>query len=121
MWILRWIFITILLLALASFISQNQDTVVDVKFFMWPTPEVGLAYVLLIALGAGIVLGLLVSLLKQLQLQAERRGLRKQIRKLHEELEQLRNLAIEEELLSQQIAASTSSGLNKPQEGANLP
>lgn len=103
MWIVRWVFITIILLALVGFMGQNQNDEVVIKFFLWQSPVLKLAYALFLAFGLGVLLTLLVSILKQFQLRAEIGRLNRQIRKLHEELEQLRNLAIEEALLAQPI------------------
>ena len=122
MWIIRWIFITILLLAIVSFMGQNQDDKVMVHFFTWTSPEIEVSYLLFIAFGAGVLLHLLFSMLKQFQLQAEMGRLKRQIRKLHSELEQLRNLAIEEELFPQNIIDSPSAGdFTKPRDGAQPP
>jgi uncharacterized membrane protein YciS (DUF1049 family) len=117
MWIVRWIFITILLLAAVGFMGQNQDDKVVVRFFTWTSPEIELAYVLFIAFGAGVLIHLLISVLKQFQLQAEMGRLKRQIRKLHAELEQLRNLAIEEELNPYNLADAPPSDFSRPPEG----
>ena len=117
MWIIRWIFFTAGLLALVSFMGQNQDDEVIVRFFVWHTPPLKLAYALFIAFGLGVFLYLVLSLLKQFQLRAEIGQLKRQIRKLHEELEQLRNLAIEEEIFPQPLSESDFGPLTKPGAG----
>jgi uncharacterized integral membrane protein len=126
--IIRWALITLLLLALVGFMGQNQDELVDVKFFFWQTPRIELAYALFIAFGAGVILHMLFSMLKQIQLHAEISRLKKQIRRLHDELEQLRNLAIEEELFNGTLtdAPGTLPGTDlgpftKPGDGALRP
>jgi uncharacterized membrane protein YciS (DUF1049 family) len=117
MWIVRWIFVTILLLALVSFIGQNQGDKVVVRFFTWTSPEIEVAYLLFIAFGAGVLVHLLFSVLKQFQLQAQIGRLKRQIRKLHSELEQLRNLAIEEELFPGGIMDTPPSDYQNPSQG----
>jgi uncharacterized membrane protein YciS (DUF1049 family) len=117
MWIIRWIFVTILLLALVSFMGQNQNDKVIVHFFTWVSPEIEVAYLLFIAFGAGVLVHLLFSVLKQFQLQAEIGRLKRQIRKLHSELEQLRNLAIEEELFPHNVVDSPPSDFTRSQDG----
>ena len=118
MWIIRWVFVTIGLLALVSFMGQNQDDKVVVHFFTWTSPEIEVAYLLFIAFGVGVLIHLLFSVLKQFQLQAEIRRLKRQIRKLHSELEQLRNLAIEEELFPHNLVDTPpSDNFIKPQDG----
>jgi len=121
MWIIRWVFFTIVLLALVGFMGQNQDDVVIVKFFLWQTPQMKLAYAMFLAFGVGVVLTLLVSILRQFQLRAEIGRLKRQIRKLHDELEQLRNLAIEEELFPHPLSDTSLSDLPKPEQGSNRP
>jgi hypothetical protein len=54
--------------------------------------------------------------LRQFQLRAEIGRLKRQIRKLHEELEQLRNLAIEEELFPASLSESDTRGLETSRE-----
>jgi uncharacterized membrane protein YciS (DUF1049 family) len=110
MWIIRWIFVTILLLAAVAFMGQNQQDKVFVHFFTWVSPEIEVSYLLFIAFGSGVLVHLLFSVLKQFQLQAEMSRLKRQIRKLHSELEQLRNLAIEEELFPQNLVDVPPSG-----------
>ncbi len=117
MWIIRWVFVTILLLALVSFMGQNQDDKVVVHFFTWASPEIEVAYILFIAFGAGVLVHLLFSVLKQFQLQAQISKLKRQIRKLHSELEQLRNLAIEEELFPQNIVDTPPIDFTQPRNG----
>ena len=118
MWIVRWVFITLILLALVGFMGQNQNDEVVIKFFLWRTPVLKLAYALFLAFGLGVLLTLLISILKQFQLRAEIGRLNRQIRKLHEELEQLRNLAIEEELFSPNLSDASLSGLPGPEAGS---
>jgi len=98
MWIIRWVLVTALILALVGFMGQNQDEVVDIKFFIWETPPIALAYALFIAFGLGVVVHLLISIFRQFQLRSEIGRQKRQIRNLQDEIEQLRNLAIEEEL-----------------------
>ena len=48
MWIVRWVLITILILALVGFLGLNQDEIVDVNFFFWESPPIPLAYALFV-------------------------------------------------------------------------
>lgn len=120
MWIIRWVFVTVLLLALVSFMGQNQDDKVVVHFFTWNSADIQVAYLLFIAFGAGVLVHLLFSVLKQFQLQAEIGRLKRQIRKLHSELEQLRNLAIEEELFPHNLGETPPGDFVKPQDGDGI-
>ncbi|RJP80213.1 MAG: LapA family protein [Candidatus Zixiibacteriota bacterium] len=118
MWVIRWILITILLLALVGFMGQNQDELVDIRFFAWESPDIELAYALFIAFVAGVFVHLLFSVVRQFQLQAEIGRLKRQIRKLHEEVESLRNLAIEEDLYPPNITDTPGSGYPQPEDGS---
>ncbi len=119
--IVRWILITVLLLALVSFMGQNQSKPVVIEFFTWESPKIPLAYALFIAFCLGVILHLLFSLLKQFQLQAEIRRHKRQIRKLYEELEQLRNLAIEEDLFPANLSDTGSGEYSQPGKDRNEP
>lgn len=100
MWIIRWVLITLLILALVGFLGLNQDELVDVNFFFWETPPIALAYALFVAFAVGMVSQLLISVISQFQLRAEIGRQKRQIGKLQDELEKLRNLSIEEDVLS---------------------
>ena len=105
MWIIRWVLITILILVLVGFLGLNQDEFVDVDFLFWESPPIALAYALFFAFALGMVVHLLISILSQFQLRAQIGRKRREIRKLQDELERLRNLTIEEELLESQNQA----------------
>ncbi|HDH57539.1 MAG TPA: LapA family protein [Bacteroidetes bacterium] len=100
MWIIRWVLITILVLALVGFLGLNQDELVDVNFFFWETPPIALAYALFVAFALGMVAQLLISIVSQFQLRAHISRQKRQIGRLQDELEKLRSLSIEEEILA---------------------
>lgn len=112
MWVIRWVLITALVLALVGFMGQNQDEMVDIKFFMWETPRMALAYALFLAFGVGVIVHMLIAVFRQLQLRSEIGRQKRQIRKLQEEIDQLRNLPIEEELFPDE------TGLSRPDTGS---
>ncbi|MCX6641294.1 MAG: LapA family protein [bacterium] len=97
MWIIRWVFITALIITLVGFLGLNQNEIVNVNFFFWQSPPIPLALALFIAFAGGMFVQLLFAIIKQFQLRAEIGRQKRQVRRLQEELEKLRNLAIEEE------------------------
>ncbi len=99
MWIVRWVLITLLILILVGFLGLNQDEFVDVDFLFWESPQIALAYALFFAFALGMIIHLLISIMSQIQLRTEIGRKKREIRKLKDELEGLRNLSIEEELL----------------------
>ena len=100
MWIIRWILITLVILILVGFLGLNQDEFVDVDFLFWESPPVALAYALFFAFALGMVIHLMISIMQHFHLRAEIGRQKRQVRKLQDELEKLRNLSIEEELLT---------------------
>jgi uncharacterized integral membrane protein len=108
MWIIRWVLITILILVLIGFLGLNQNQIVNVNFFFWQSPEIPLALALFIAFAGGMLVQLLFAIVKQFQLRAEIGRQKRQVRRLQEELEKLRNLAIEEEFSKTSEGTQTS-------------
>lgn len=112
MWIIRWVLITILILVLVGFLGLNlgQDVIVD--FLFWQSPPIPLAYALFVAFALGMIVHLLIAITRQFQLRAQIGRQKRQIRKLQDELEKLRNLSIEEELLTPE--SDTDQLTNQP-------
>ncbi len=105
MWIVRWVIITVVILVLVGFLGLNQDEYVDVDFLFWETPPIALAYALFFAFALGMVVHLLIAILQHIQLRTQIGRQKRQIRKLQDELEKLRNLSIEEEILGSETKA----------------
>jgi putative membrane protein len=100
MWILRWIVLIVVLFFLMGFLLQNSHDLVSVKVFGWTSPEWPLAYMLFLAGFVGYVLSFLVAIVNQVRLRMQIARLRRENRQAHEELDRLRNLAIEEDMTS---------------------
>jgi lipopolysaccharide assembly protein A len=107
MWILRWLLFIILLFFLVGFLSQNADQIVSVRILGWQSPEMPLAYALILAGTAGYVLCLLVALVNQLRLRGQIGALRRRNRELQTELDRLRNFALEGEFSPAETTALT--------------
>ncbi len=102
MWLIRWIVITVVILILVGFLGLNQDELVDVDFLFWETPRIALSYALFFAFALGMLVHLFIGIGRQFQLRSQISRQKKEIRKLQDELEKLRNLAIEEDLIQDQ-------------------
>jgi uncharacterized integral membrane protein len=98
MWILRWLLLIVVLFFLVGFLSQNADQIVTVKIMGWTAPELPLSYALFLAGIAGYALCLIVALINQLRLRSQISGLRRKNRELQNELDRLRNFALEGEI-----------------------
>jgi uncharacterized integral membrane protein len=98
MWILRWLLLIVVLFFLVGFLSQNADQIVSVKLMGWTSPDLPLSYALFLAGLAGYALCLLVALINQIKLRSQIGSLRRKNRELQNELDRLRNFALEEEL-----------------------
>jgi len=97
MWIIKWLFIAVIMLAILGFALQNQQQTVSVRIINWVSAELPLYFFLYIAFGVGLVLGIILPAINLFQMRNEVRRSRKESRKTREELNRLRNADIEEE------------------------
>lgn len=75
---------------------QNAEEKIDLRIFTLYYSEVHLAIVLLITLGIGAILGSILLSISILQMKSEIRILNKKNKQLTKELENLRNISVEE-------------------------
>ncbi|MCD6167088.1 LapA family protein [bacterium] len=106
MWVIKWIFAALLILAILGFALQNQHQMVQIHIFGWVSPEMPLYAVVYLAFAFGMLAWLVASILKILQLKTEIRRIQKKNADLREELNKLRNLPIEEEIASEPKSSS---------------
>jgi len=90
--VIKILVVLLLLFVLLSHAEQH----VDLKIFTLYYPEQNLAIVLLITLGLGAILGALLLGFNFIQVRSESRLLKKKIDQLTKELENLRNISIDE-------------------------
>ena len=98
MWIVRWIVSAILILLFLLFAFYNQDTL-TVDFLKWTSPPLPLYIFLYIAFALGLLFWLLISALNTIKLRADIHRLQRENRKIRIELDRLRNVSIEEEVV----------------------
>jgi len=85
----------IVVLILLIFLLRNTDQV-DVDLFFVQYPSISVAFVILLSLAVGIFVGFGLALTSILSGKAEIRSLRLKNRRLSDELNDLRNVAIDE-------------------------
>lgn len=98
MWIVRWIFWVVALLFLILFATQNATQTVTVEFFKWQTKNpISLWIVMYLSFLVGILVWFVFSIYKVMQLKTEVRKTNKENEVLKKELDELRNIPIEDE------------------------
>lgn len=99
MWILKWVVGALIILVVLGFALQNTEQTVSVVFLRgaWESPPLPLWVVIYLSFGAGVLFWLLVSIFQVFQLRTEIRRVRRENARLKKELDDLRNLSIEEE------------------------
>jgi uncharacterized integral membrane protein len=97
MWILRWLLFLIVIFFVVGFLSQNADPKVHVQIISWQSPELPLSFMLFLAALVGYIISLLVAVINQLRLRSEISAQKRRNQALQNELERLRNFALEDE------------------------
>lgn len=98
MWVIRWIFWVVMLLIMIYFAMQNTEEMVKVNFFAWRTQELPLWMVMFLSFAVGILVWLIASIFKIIKLQNAVRLLNKENNALRKEVDELRNIPLEEDL-----------------------
>ncbi|RMF08154.1 MAG: LapA family protein [Candidatus Neomarinimicrobiota bacterium] len=88
--------IAFIILLLMFFLKNNQPVAIDLVFKQYD--QLSVSFVMLGALTLGILIGYGATLMTVWTLRAENRAMRKKIKEMGEELNDLRNVAIDEEL-----------------------
>ena len=86
----------LVLVLLVYVLIQNADQRIDLRLFTLYYPNVPLSITLLLTLGIGGILGAVMMGLSLLQLRGEIRNLQRKNKQLTRELENLRNISIDE-------------------------
>jgi len=96
--IFRWVFVSVVVIAVVGFALQNQQQMVNVRLGTYTTPETPLFISLFVSFIAGMLLYFLLSVAAQLRLRGELARFRRECNRLKEELNRLRNLNIDKEV-----------------------
>lgn len=103
MWILRWIFVAILIIIVLGFALQNQEQKVSVSILKWQSDVLPLYFFLYFSYVAGLLTWVLVSTLSILKKKGEILKLQRENRRIREELNRLRNVSIDEDIESTEL------------------
>ncbi|MBM3326275.1 MAG: LapA family protein [Calditrichaeota bacterium] len=98
MWIIRWTFIAIIMLAILGFSLQNS-TLVNVKIWTWESQAIPVYLVLYAAFALGIIVAAMVAAVNQVSARVALHKAHKEIRALREEVDRLRTVTLDEELM----------------------
>ena len=96
MWILRWVFIAIVLLVILGISLQNTQEV-TVAILNWQSEAIPIYIVIYIAFAAGMAMFFLVATYHHIRYRAELRRYRLEIKELEEELDRLRMVSLEDD------------------------
>lgn len=96
MWILKWFGVALLLIVLLGFSIMNIGQQVDINLFFWQFQEVPLILVIFEAFIAGMLVWFLIAFINELKLRADIRNAKRELEDLHEELQALRNMPLQE-------------------------
>lgn len=97
MWIIKWILSVFFILFIIYFGAENSTQIVYVEFLNRRSPELQLWMVMYLSFGVGMLTSLFGSILKIVQIKTEVRKKNKENFTLRKELDNLRNITIEEE------------------------
>lgn len=110
MWLVRWILMLVAVVFLIGFAMQNSAVEVSLRFYKWETiNDLPLWLVMYLSFIAGMIFWLLISVYQILGLKAEQRKQLKRTKALEQELNRLRNAAVEDMLLSDSPTADKSN------------
>ncbi|MBS1262824.1 MAG: hypothetical protein MAG453_02193 [Calditrichaeota bacterium] len=90
MWIVRWIVLVVIIIAVLWFSLENQETISGVHIFGWQSGEIPLYVALFVAFALGMISFLLIAVFQQLQSLSELARVRRSKKKLENELGELR-------------------------------
>ncbi len=99
MWILRWVFIGIIFLAILGF-SLNNTQMVQIKILNWESGEIPIYWVIYIAFAAGMIVFFFVAAYHHLHYKLTIRKYKQKINQLNQELDRIRTVSLEDDFES---------------------
>ena len=99
MWIIRWLFIAVIVIVVIGFAMQNTGQTASVQFIKWETINLPLWVIMYASFAFGILFWLLISIVQIVVLKNENRKSRKEIKRLKTEVDKLRNISIDESII----------------------
>ena len=114
MWILRWLSVAVISLIVLGFAFQNLNRQVSVVFItgMYETGPLPIWVIVYASFALGMVFWLCISVFQVLALKSQVRKMRNENTRIRKELDNLRNLSIEDEIEIKALPADTTAGTN---------
>lgn len=111
MWILRWIVAAVIILLILGFGMQNNEKAVSVVFIKgaYETGELPVWVIVYASFALGMIFWLFFSIFQVLGLKSQIRKMRYQNMRIQKELNNLRNMSIEDEVEIKAIPAETTA------------
>jgi len=94
MWMIRWFFIAVLVLALSLFVGYNKDGTGTISYGFGDTGETSILVLLLISFAIGFMTWFLISMFNFYKLKSDLSAKDKLIDNLRQELNSYRNQAL---------------------------
>ncbi len=90
MWIIRWIVLVVIIVAVLGFSLQNQDQISGITLLNWHSGPIPLYVALFVAFALGMISFLLIAVFQQLQTLSELNRMKRLKKKAEAELTTLR-------------------------------
>ena len=100
--LIKTFFLIILVFFLLYFLHLN-DARVDVNLIYKVFEQIPVSIILLGSLGLGVIIGYLLSLIYIFKIKSDLRKIDNKNRTLNDELNSLRNIAVDEEIISEEL------------------
>ena len=94
MWIVRWTLIATIIIVILGLALQNNE-LVEISIFKWQSGKIPIYLVIYIAFAAGMIVFLLLSVYYQIQAQMDLRRCRREMRRLQNQLEQMKGQQVD--------------------------
>ncbi|MBD3383627.1 DUF1049 domain-containing protein [candidate division KSB1 bacterium] len=99
MWIIKWIFIALVIIVLIGFAMQNTEQTVTIRFLSYQSIPLPLWVVMYISFAIGLLTWLLISIFQLVKSKAVIHKFKKENNRLKGELDRLRNVSVEETVI----------------------
>ncbi|MCB2213699.1 DUF1049 domain-containing protein [bacterium] len=91
MWIIRWIVLVVIIVAVLGFSLQNQTQIDGITLLNWHSGPIPLYVALFVAFALGMIAFLLIAVFQQLQTLSELGRVKRAKKKLTSELDELKD------------------------------
>ena len=111
MWVLRWLVAALIILLILGFALQNNEKQISIIFIkgLYETDALPIWVIVYGSFALGMVFWLFFSIFQVLGLKGQIRKMRHENQRIQKELNNLRNLSIEDEIEVKAIPAQTSA------------